>query len=122
MTALLQFTDVVKTFGEGATSTTAANHVSFSVEEGSIVGLVGESGSGKSTIANLVLGLVEPDSGSAVFDGREIGDWLRRDHKRFRRNVQAVFQRPLLALDRRRTIGWSVAEPLVIHKAGVAGR
>ena len=118
MTALLQFTDVEKTFGEGDGAVVAANRVSFEVEEGSIVGLVGESGSGKSTIANMVLGLVTPDAGSAVFDGREIGEWLTRDHKRFRRNVQAVFQRPLLALDRRRTIGWSVAEPLVIHGIG----
>jgi len=118
MTALLQFTDVVKTFGEGPTKTLAANHVTFGVEEGSIVGLVGESGSGKSTIANIALGLVEPDAGSATFDGREISDWLKRDHRRYRRSVQAVFQQPLLALDRRRTAGWSIAEPLVIHRVG----
>lgn len=120
MTALLQLSDVVKTFDVGGVKTQAAKKVSLQVDEGEIVGLVGESGSGKSTIANLVLGLTQPDEGTIEFENREIRDWLRREPRRFRRNVQAVFQRPLLALDRRRSVGWSVAEPLVIHRIGNA--
>lgn len=120
MTTLLQLTGVMKTFDADGVTTRAANDVTLRVEEGEIVGLVGESGSGKSTIANLVLGLTDLDGGTISFDGRDLTDWLRRDPKLFRRTVQAVFQRPLLALDRRRTIGWSVAEPLVIHGIGDA--
>ncbi len=118
--ALLRLTDVDKTFGSGDRRTVAANRVSIEVPEGRIVGLVGESGSGKSTVANLVLGLQSPDAGTVAFEGRDVRDWLRRDQRRFRRQVQAVFQQPLLALDGRRTIGWSVAEPLVIHGIGDA--
>ncbi|WP_159501257.1 ATP-binding cassette domain-containing protein [Microbacterium sp. 18062] len=116
--ALLQLTDVEKTFGSGDRRTVAANRVTMAVGEGEIVGLVGESGSGKSTIANLVLGLQKPDSGTVSFAGRDVQDWLRRDQRGLRRQVQAVFQQPLLALDSRRVIGWSVAEPLVIHRIG----
>ncbi|MFT4307292.1 MAG: ATP-binding cassette domain-containing protein [Microbacterium sp.] len=118
---LLEFEEVWKTFGSGPHAIHAAKGVSLTVHDGEIVGLVGESGSGKSTIANLALGLVPADSGRIAFDDAPVSEWLRRDHRRFRRQVQAVFQQPLLALDSRRTIGWSVAEPLVIHGSGNAG-
>lgn len=112
---LLSVRALCKTFWSEHSTTVAANHVDLEIRPGEIVGLVGESGSGKSTIANILLGLLEPDSGEIDFDGKPLVDWLRRDRKTYRAGVQAVFQQPLLALDRHRTVGWSVAEPLVIH-------
>lgn len=117
---LLSLHGVDKVFGEGENATVAANKVTLEIQPGEIVGLVGESGSGKSTIANIVLGLVRPDAGTIDFDGVPLAEHLARDEKAFRRQVQAVFQQPLLALDQRRTVGWSVAEPLVIHRIGTA--
>jgi ABC-type glutathione transport system ATPase component len=115
---LLSLRGVEKVFGEGETATVAANGVDLDIRAGEVVGLVGESGSGKSTIANIVLGLVEADAGTVTFDGTALPELLAHDEKAYRRQVQAVFQQPLLALDQRRTIGWSVAEPLVIHRIG----
>ncbi|WP_439593504.1 ABC transporter ATP-binding protein [Microbacterium sp.] len=117
---LLSLRDVHKVFGDGDTATVAANGVDLDIHPGEIVGLVGESGSGKSTIANIVLGLVRPDAGTVTFDGVRLSDHLARNERAFRRQVQAVFQQPLLALDQRRRIGWSIAEPLVIHRIGTA--
>ncbi|MFD1715842.1 ABC transporter ATP-binding protein [Amnibacterium flavum] len=117
---LLELRDVHKVFGEGDTRTVAANGIDLSIAPGEIVGLVGESGSGKSTVANLVLGLVEPDSGDIEFEGRPLAQWLGRENRAYRAKVQAVFQQPLLALDQRRTVGWSIAEPLVVHRIGNA--
>jgi ABC-type glutathione transport system ATPase component len=115
---LLSLRDVHKTFGYGDSATIAANGIDLDIQPGEILGLVGESGSGKSTIANIVLGLVTPDSGDVEFDGTPVSVMLDRQSRSYRRQVQAVFQQPLLALDQRRTIGWSVAEPLVIHRVG----
>ena len=60
MTALLEITDLSVDYGEGAGSTHAVNHVSFTLEHGEFVGLVGESGSGKSTLGFAVTGLSKP--------------------------------------------------------------
>jgi ABC-type glutathione transport system ATPase component len=115
---LLTLSAVRKRFERAGGSTVACDGVDLTVRPGEIVGLVGESGSGKSTLAGIVLGLTRPDSGEVRFAGRAVADWLRRDARRYRAQVQAVFQQPLLALDSRHRVGWSVAEPLVIHKVG----
>lgn len=121
MPVLLDIHELKKEFilGSGL-KVSALNGVSLEVGVGEIVGLVGESGSGKSTIANLVLGLIEADSGCIHFDGRPVAGWIRSDQRSYRREVQAVFQQPVLALDPLRTVGWSVAEPLKIHGLGRA--
>jgi ABC-type glutathione transport system ATPase component len=118
VTALLELQAVDKAFHGGGDAIHACRGVDLQVQEGEVVGLVGESGSGKSTLANLVLGLLAPDRGEVRFEGRSLTDWLRLDPRRFRAQVQAVFQQPLLALDGRRRIGWSVSEPLRIHGVG----
>jgi ABC-type glutathione transport system ATPase component len=118
MSPLLELAGVDKAFHGAGDTTHACRSVDLHVGEGEVVGLVGESGSGKSTLANIALGLLEPDRGEVRFDGRPLGDWLRREPRRFRSQIQAVFQQPLLALDGRRRVGWSVAEPLRIHARG----
>src|SRR5580692_8371670 len=71
--------------------------VSFAIERGETLGLVGESGSGKSTIARMVLGLIEPTSGSVVFDGQPITGVSQRKLRPVRRSMQVVFQDPFAA-------------------------
>ena len=115
--SLLEIDGVDMSFRQGSSVVQACRDVHLTVGHGEVVGLVGESGSGKSTLANLVLGLLTPDEGEIRFDGRPIGSWLE-DGRRYRAAVQAVFQQPMSALDRRRTVGWSIAEPLVIHRIG----
>lgn len=97
---------------------TVAADVSFALRRGGTTALVGESGSGKSTVAQLVLGLLEPTSGSVVFDGSDISRLGRREQREFRRRVQPVFQNPYASLDPLYTIHRCIAEPLRTHGIG----
>ncbi|MEU1985810.1 ABC transporter ATP-binding protein [Nocardia sp. NPDC019395] len=97
---------------------TAAEDVSFSLKRGTTTALVGESGSGKSTVAQLVLGLLEPSSGSVMFDGTDIGRLTRREQTRLRRRVQPIFQNPYASLDPMYSIHRCIAEPLWTHNLG----
>ena len=117
---LLELDGVDKNFSTNRGPVHAVRQMSMTIGEGEAVGLVGESGSGKSTVANLVLGLEQPDAGRISFRGRSVGDWLAGDPGAYRRAVQAVFQHPFQALDSRKRVGWLVAEPLVIHRRGSA--
>lgn len=86
--------------------------VDIMVNAGECVALIGESGSGKSTLARIVLGLEKPHAGRVVFDGVTVDRMDKNEARRMRRRMQAVFQDPYTSLDPRRTIGWSVAEPM----------
>ncbi|NNG21005.1 ABC transporter ATP-binding protein [Naumannella sp. ID2617S] len=119
---LLQATELVKTFevrerGFRSSTFTAVDHVSIDIPRRATVSLVGESGSGKSTVANLVLALLEPTSGTIRFDGAERGTG-RAELRAFRRRVQPVFQNPFASLDPRYTVARSIAEPLQVHRIG----
>jgi ABC-type glutathione transport system ATPase component len=91
--------------------------VSFALERGETLGLVGESGSGKSTIARMVLGLVEPTAGTVTFDGQPVTGVPQARLRGLRRRMQPVFQDPYAALNPRMRVEEIVVEPLVIHKA-----
>jgi oligopeptide/dipeptide ABC transporter ATP-binding protein len=78
--------------------------------------LVGESGSGKSTVARLIVRLIEPTSGSIWLSGQELTSLRSADLRRARRAVQMVFQDPYSSLNPRATIGEIVGEPLVVHE------
>ena len=111
---LLEARDLSKSYDSGAL---AVDHVSFSIERGETLGLVGESGSGKSTIARMVLGLIEPTGGSVLFDGQPVTGLSNHRLRSVRRRMQVVFQDPYAALNPRMRVRDIVAEPLVIHRA-----
>ncbi|MBZ9701714.1 MULTISPECIES: ABC transporter ATP-binding protein [unclassified Mesorhizobium] len=94
----------------------AVDDVSFAVQRGETVGIVGESGSGKSTIARMLLRLNEPTSGRAVFAGEDIFKLENVALKRFRRQVQMVFQDPFGSMNPRMNVRAIISEPWAIHR------
>jgi ABC-type glutathione transport system ATPase component len=89
--------------------------VSFSIQRGETLGLVGESGSGKSTIARMLLRLIEPSAGSVRFDGTDVLAATPKELRALRRRMQMVFQDPFAALNPKMRIRDIVAEPFAIH-------
>ncbi|HEY6004326.1 MAG TPA: ATP-binding cassette domain-containing protein, partial [Anaeromyxobacter sp.] len=98
----------------------AVEKVSFDLRAGETLALVGESGCGKSTTGRSLLRLVDAWGGSVRLGGREILKLGSGEVRRLRREIQMVFQDPFASLDPRLTVGFSVAEPLLVH--GVASR
>ncbi|KXP00033.1 dipeptide ABC transporter ATP-binding protein [Tsukamurella pseudospumae] len=96
----------------------AVDGVSFTMLRGTTTAVVGESGSGKSTVAQMVLGLLEPTSGTVEFDGVDVRTIRGADAKAFRRRVQPVFQNPYGSLDPMYSIYRAITEPLVVHGVG----
>ena len=94
----------------------AVKDVSFSVDVQEFVALVGGSGAGKSTIAKMVLGIEEPDSGNVFFKGKSFDSFDKQDFKKFRKGCQAVFQDPRSALSPRMKVAALMQEPLKAHK------
>lgn len=100
--------------GFRGTTLKAVDDVSIVVRPGETVALVGESGSGKSTIAKMLIRLVEPTSGTVTLDGETLGTGSR-ETKRYRSRVQMVFQDPFSSLNPAMPIRYQLARPLRIH-------
>jgi ABC-type glutathione transport system ATPase component len=100
---------------DGGPRFTAVDGVSFSVAAGETFAIVGESGCGKTTLARMLLRLIEPDSGELRFAGRDLlalnGARLRAQ----RRQMQMIFQDPFASLNLRMQVEAIVGEPLAIH-------
>ncbi|GAA4845686.1 ABC transporter ATP-binding protein [Luteimicrobium xylanilyticum] len=103
----------------GAHETVAVDDVSLEVARGETLGIVGESGSGKTTVARIVLGLVEPDSGAVTLGGEPWTGVPESRRRHLRRDVQLIAQDPLGSFDPRYTVGRIVAESL--DAVGVRG-
>src|SRR5438132_3044604 len=129
MEALLTVRELRKTYrrGGGVFSTesdgarfTAVDGVSFSVARGETFAVVGESDCGKTTLAPMLMRLIEPDGGELHFEGRDLlalrGEKLRAE----RRQMQMIFQDPFASLNPRMRVGEIVAEPLAIHEPKLA--
>ena len=110
--ALIEARELVKEYG-GAR---VVDGVSFSIGLGETLGLVGESGSGKSTVARMLLRLVEASAGSVTFDGVDVLGASSRELRGMRRRMQIVFQDPYAALNPRMRVRQILAEPFAIHR------
>ena len=122
MTALLEVQDLVKhfpaernLFGRPTAFVKAVDGISFHVDPGETLALVGESGCGKSTASRLALRLIEPDSGSIRFGGRDLLALDADELRSFRRDAQIIFQDPYASLNPRMTLDQILKEPLALH-------
>lgn len=115
---LVSIKNLKKYFPRGKALVHAVEDVSFSIRKGETLGLVGESGSGKSTVARLIIRLIDPDGGNIVFDGVDITRLPEKALKPFRRRMQIVFQDPASSLNPQMTVGTIIREQFIIHKIG----
>jgi oligopeptide transport system ATP-binding protein len=131
MEALLAVRDLRKTYRRGGgvfseesagARSTAVDGVSFEVARGEVFAVVGESSCGKTTLARMLLRLIEPDSGEIRFDGNDLmalhGEELRAE----RRQMQMIFQDPFASLNPRMRAGEIVSEPLAFHEPALSAK
>jgi peptide/nickel transport system ATP-binding protein/oligopeptide transport system ATP-binding protein len=122
-TPVVEVRDLVKNFpvrssglfGRSVADVQAVSGVSFDLWAGQTLGLVGESGSGKSTVGRCVLQLIMPTSGSVRFRGVELTSLRPGGLRKYRRELQIVFQDPYASLDPRMTVASIVKEPMQVH-------
>ena len=123
---LLEIRDLYKSFpvnaGMGKTIVAkAVDGVSLTVAHGEALGLVGESGCGKSTLGRLALRLLEPTSGSVVFEGRDLEKLNKQELRALRKDMQIIFQDPFASLNPRMRVEEIITEPLIIHGLAKTG-
>ena len=112
---LLKVDNLVKYFSTKKGKLHAVDHVSFSIDRGRTLGMVGESGCGKSTTGRVILRLIEPTSGSVIFDGVDIGKLSPKELRNMRTRMQIVFQDPFSSLNPRMTVSQAIEEPIRLH-------
>lgn len=101
-------------FGKKKKTISAVDHVSFQVFSGETLGIVGESGCGKSTLGRMIMKLIEPTEGCIKFEGRDISNIKGEKLKKFREQIQMVFQDPYGSLNPRMSVRDLIGEPLEI--------
>jgi peptide/nickel transport system ATP-binding protein len=94
----------------------AVDDVTFEIYQGETLGLVGESGCGKTTLGRALLRLIEPTSGNIFYRGKNLINLNKHELKKFRKNVQIIFQDPYSSLNPKITIGHAIIEPLKVHQ------
>lgn len=109
--SLLELKDVNKKYGK----TIALHSIGLTIKCGEVFSLVGETGSGKTTLAMISAGMLKPESGKRVFDGRDMDEWMVRDYRSLSRRIGVVYQNPAESVSHRFSVFDTVAEPLEIH-------
>lgn len=102
-------------FGKPTSFVRAVDDVSFQIHKGEAFGLVGESGCGKTTIGKMLVGLLRPTSGRILFEGKDITNLPPKEQRRYRRDIQLIFQDPYASLNPRMTVSQIVAEPIITN-------
>jgi oligopeptide transport system ATP-binding protein len=105
-------------FSEDKGTVFAVNDISFTVGKGETLGLVGESGCGKTTTGKVITRLLEPTAGKISFNGQEIQDLKAKELKKFRKDIQIIFQDPYSSLNPRKTVATIIGDALKIHHIG----
>ncbi len=95
---------------------TALDNVNIELNERELIGIVGASGSGKSTLAKTLVFLYRPTSGNIYFNDKNITKYKSGKIKKYRKNIQMVFQDPYASLDPNHTVEWHIKRPLVLIK------
>ncbi|MFU0556952.1 nickel ABC transporter ATP-binding protein NikE [Gardnerella swidsinskii] len=93
----------------------ALANANLRINSGSTLALVGESGAGKTTIAKLISGQIKPNSGLVLLNGENLNRLNNKARRQALSRIGYVFQDSGSALNPRKTIGWSIAEPLLLH-------
>lgn len=115
MSALIEVKDLRKYFKTSRGFLHAVDGVSYAIHRGETLGVVGESGCGKSTLGRISIHLLEATSGSIHFEGEDISQLDRASLKKYRQNMQMIFQDPFSSLDPRMSVSNIIAEPLKIY-------
>lgn len=112
---LLKVRNLKKYFQTAGGTLHAVDDVSFTIGEGSTLGVVGESGCGKSTMGRAILRLQEPTAGQVTFEGTDVTACTRKELKKLRKRMQIIFQDPFASINPRMTVSQTIMEPLIIQ-------
>lgn len=109
---ILDVKNLTKTFEKNNTVFTAVDNVNFQLDKKECLGIVGESGSGKSTIAKMLVKLLEPDNGEINFLGKDLVTINNLELRKTRKDIQMIFQNPMDSFNPRKKLKTSVGAGL----------
>lgn len=95
--------------------TQALFSLSFDVFKGETLGLVGESGSGKTTLSRAILRLLDSSSEKIRYKNHDLKNLRGEELRKFRKNIQIIFQDPYSSINPKETIGTIIMEPMIVH-------